>query len=153
MTSINPEKMTKAVRLLWEIAEVHDLSLRVLAEAVGVSHQAIKFWFEGNVPTPQNEKMILAACAKLEAAYPDPVMETLPSGAQVSAASWGNPELDDEDPAIAADRAFGARLRVMFNMLQDKLSDSEKRILAVSWVGFSEVVSLAEKNGITIPKR
>lgn len=142
MTNIDPEKMTRAVRLLWEIAEVHDLSLRVLADAVGVSHQAIKFWFEGNGPTPQNEKMILAACAKLEAAYPDPV-----------AASWGNPELDEEDPAIVADKAFQDRLRVMFNMLQDKLTDPEKRILAVSWVGFSEVVNLAEKNGITIPKR
>jgi len=152
MTNINPEKMTRAVRLLWEIGEVHDLSLRKLADFLGVSHQAIMFWFEGAKPTAEHEKTILAACAKIQAAYPEPVMETPPGlRGQASAASY---VVDDpEDPAIVASKEFSERLRVMFNMLQDKLTDPEKRILAVSWVGFFEVVHLAEKHGISIPTK
>jgi len=151
MTNIDTSKMSRAVRRLWENAQVHDLSLRVLGQYLGVSHQAVKLWFEGAAPTPENEAMILAACAKIEAEYPEPVMQQLPSGGQVSAASWRAD--DPDDPAIAECAARRARLRVMFNMLQDKLTDPEKRILAVSWVGFSEVVHLAEKYDVAIPKK
>ena len=159
MKHIEPDRMPKPLRQLWELGEVNSLSPEKLAPFVQVSHQNIYRWFHGTNPIPSHVRLIYEGIRKIRDKYPDPAFEEVKPGFFASDAGWFPPEenapaiIDDEVPEIIEDAKFRASIRPLFYELQKVASDSEKRIVAALWPGFVEVLGLLNKHGIQIPSR
>lgn len=149
MTRINTAKMSRAVRLLWENAQVYDLSLRALGQYLGVSHQAIKIWFEGAAPTPENEAMILAACEKITAKHDAGEGQAFRRGGAV----WhpANPK----DPRVLKEKRRLVRMQLLFVELQKRSSPQEFAWLfedPAAWGHFEDILELVRRYGLKIPR-
>jgi len=149
MARINTSKMTRTVRLLWENAQVYDLSLRTLGQYLGVSHMAIKRWFEGAAPTPENEAMILAACEKITAKHDAGEGRAFRRGGAV----W-HPD-NPKDPRVLKEKRRLVKMQLLFYELERRLSPAEKELLVQeepAWAGFQEILGLIRKHGLKIPR-
>jgi hypothetical protein len=134
---------------LKELAAIHDLSNVKVAAIVGVSTRTLDYWFTGETtPLRSHARMIDEAIDKIEATYPEPKMEKLPSGAEVSAASWSTPE--DDELAIAEDKGVHEPLKKVFASLMEKTGPAERAIIVRGWTDFVEIFASIKRHQIEI---
>jgi hypothetical protein len=153
MSKQDPAKMTRTVRILWETAHFKHLAPKKLARFLGVSHMQIYRWYAGEEPRRSSELKILKGLDRINEEIPDPPMEKLPSGAEVSAAWWS--EDDPRNPAQIEERKFKAEMKGLFQELQRRLTPVEKHIIFGDreiWPGFVEVMGLVRKYRIKLPR-
>ena len=68
---IDPDKMTKTVRHLYELSLVKNLSPERLEPLVGISHMTIYRWYRGAGPSGRMEEKILAGIERIKVEVPD----------------------------------------------------------------------------------
>jgi hypothetical protein len=146
---IQPKEIRdRPVRILKELAALHDLSPFSLSPIVKASAQQIYRWFAGDRPKPGSLILIERAVQKIEADFPEPEMETPPSGAQASEASWSTSEEDFDADAIAKEETTSRELSIIFGRLMTVATDPEKHVFKIAWPGFAEIVKGLRRHDI-----
>ena len=150
---VDPEKMAKTVKLLYQICILKNLSPRKLAPFLNVSYLQIYRWFSGQKPKPGSEQLILLGIEKINKAIP-----TLNrGGGRVSEASdllkehWarlGKPQTDNKSA-----KKIDKKLDFLFKKIWEKASSTEREFLLTdeNINGFREVIFLIFKYGIKFP--
>jgi hypothetical protein len=145
MKHIEPHKMSRSVRLLWELGDVLRLKPEELAPYIGVSFMTVYRWFRGVEPLRAHERLILVGVERVKAARPDWLDP---------AAGWGKSPTADMAEAPKAkklEEKSTIKRHRFFAELEGKSTDQEKDVLAESWPGFVEVLNLAQKYKIKLP--
>jgi hypothetical protein len=156
-----PSKMNEDVLALWKKGRLHGLKPEGLAEYVGVSFKTVYCWFIGQKPFEAQKLKIREAIKKIEADFPDPLVEKEHQGRKVyglKAAAWAQesdawPEGDPRDPAVIEVQRFRDSIRPLFYRLQRVCSESELPLVVENWPGFVEILGLLKKYDIGVPRR
>lgn len=139
---IDPTKMTRTVRQLYELSLVKNLGPRKLALFVEASHMQIYTWFNGGVPTLNSEQVILAGIERIKKEVPD--------------SGWGRRW--NADPGTKRDKRDAERFLVamdeFFRELEEKASEDEKTKYLTDEVllDFQNIMNLTGKYKIKVPK-
>jgi hypothetical protein len=143
MKKINPEKMQKVVRLLYEISILKNLSPEKLAPFLNVSHMQIYRWFAGQKPKPGSEQLILLGIEKINQAIP---------GDKNGLVAWGR-RWNKESPK--KDEKYYAEVDRFFKELESCVPKKQLDFLKIdddAYLIFQNIIALAKDYKIRLPR-
>jgi hypothetical protein len=118
MRKIEPEKMTRTVRFLYEFSVIKNLSPEKLAPFLGVSKIQIYRWYYGAEPKRIMERKILEGIEKIKKEIPGDTPDGL--------VSWGRRWNVPEDKALKKkEEKFHCEMDRFFSELEQKAGPNE----------------------------
>lgn len=146
---IDPEKMTRKVRLLFETSLVKNLSPYKLAPILHVHPTQIYRWYSGDEPKEGSLALIDQGLERIKE-LPDFLVE--------GKATWGRSWIHDT-PERRRQEKEGRKLDVeidrFFTELEAKIPPSDRDAVGMTedaYLGFQNIVTLAQRYHVRLPK-